>query len=167
MPVVQILPPSSRNVWYLAYGSNLSSQKFIHDRGITPLSTATVTVPGWMLAMNSSGVPYSEPAFASISPTYISDKEKAVQLIGTAYLLTPEMYKKVLASEGGGIAYTEVEVRAEGVTDEDRVKLGMKDGTVATRSLMTVLSRTACPSNRYMVYRLYLSDSSKLTQRRT
>lgn len=132
----------------------MSSRKFIHDRGITPLSMVIVTVPGWVLAMDSAGVPYSEPAFASVSPNYVSSKEKTMQLVGTAYLLTPEMYTKVLASEGGGIAYAEVEVRAEGVTDGDRVKLRVKAGTVATRSLMTVLRRRACPSKRYMVCRL-------------
>jgi len=150
MLVVQTLPPPKSNTWYLAYGSNLSKSKFVHDRGIVPISTAVVAVPGWTLVMNSAGVPYSEPSFASISPVHHIKHEKSVQLIGTAYELTPEMYKKVLASEGGGIAYAEVEVRAELLVEDGKEKLGAQAATFATRSLVTVLKRVARPSVRYM-----------------
>lgn len=161
-------PPPTENVWYLAYGSNLSSSKFIHDRGIVPLATAVVTVPGWSLAMDSAGVPYSEPAFASISPIGEGGgglrDEKRVQLIGTAYQVTPEMYTKILASEGGGIAYAEVEVRAQRL-DVDGILGGdpetpPADATFATRSLVTVLRRKARPSARYMVFILFPAESA-------
>lgn len=157
MIVTQRLPAPSGNVWYLAYGSNLSASKFIHDRQIHPVATAVVTVPGWTLIMDSAGVPYSEPAFASISAIHGVMDEKSVQLIGTAYELTPEMYRKVLASEGGGIAYAEVEVRAQ------RLVHGSAEAetqTFATRSLVTVLEREARPSKRYMVRHISLSCSS-------
>ncbi|KAH8773855.1 hypothetical protein F5883DRAFT_385437, partial [Diaporthe sp. PMI_573] len=146
-------PQPNAHVWYLAYGSNLSSSKFIHDRGITPLSTAVVSIPGWSLSMDSAGVPYSEPSFASILPAHAAGREKSVELIGTAYKLTPEMYKKVLASEGGGIAYAEVEVRAHvlhKVLADDTRRSEAGEGTVAMRSLITVLRREARPSARYM-----------------
>ncbi|KAH7303240.1 hypothetical protein B0I35DRAFT_455322 [Stachybotrys elegans] len=129
--------PPPMHVWYLAYGSNLSAAKFIHDRGITPISTAVVTVPGWTLVMDTAGVPYSEPAFASITPA----AEKSVQLVGIAYQLTPDMYRKVLASEGGGVAYAEIEVWAERITAGDKFPV---------RTLRTVLRREARPSARYM-----------------
>lgn len=104
--------------------------------------------------MDSAGVPYSEPAFASILPIRSSGNEKDVQLIGTAYQLDPGMYKKVLASEGGGIAYAEVEVRAEVLThDEDSLRGPL--GNFPVRSLVTVLQRHARPSVRYMVLRSY------------
>ncbi|KAI1457517.1 hypothetical protein F4805DRAFT_172422 [Annulohypoxylon moriforme] len=150
MLVVRTLPLPTSNVWYLAYGSNLSASKFIHDRGITPLSTAVVTIPGWTLVMDSAGTPYSEPSFASISPIYGSTREKSVQLIGTAYKLTPDMYAKVISSEGGGIAYAEVEVRAELMTQEGSEGCEFGTKTFATRSLVTVLPRMARPSVRYM-----------------
>lgn len=155
MLVVSALPQPNADVWYLAYGSNLSSAKFIRDRRITPLSTAVVTVPGWSLSMDSAGVPYSEPSFASILPAQATGREKSVQLIGTAYKLTPKMYKKVLASEGGGIAYAEVEVRAHVLHEfvaDDTCSSEAGEGTVATRSLITVLRREARPSARYMVF---------------
>lgn len=81
MLVLQTLPAPEAEIWYLAYGSNLSTKKFIHDRGITPISSVSVIVPGWTLSMDSTGVPYSEPAFASILPIHTSGSEKAVQLI--------------------------------------------------------------------------------------
>lgn len=149
MAVIQTLPPPKANTWYLAYGSNLSTAKFIHDRGITPLSAVAVTIPGWTLTMDSAGVPYSEPAFASISPIHLTGNEKAVQLIGTAYELDPEMYQKVLKSEGGGIAYAEVEVRAINLSEESPE--GAAASTFAVRSLVTVLPKKARPSARYMV----------------
>lgn len=148
MLVLQTIPVPDADVWYLAYGSNLSTKKFIHDRGITPISSVSVTVPGWTLSMDSAGVPYSEPAFASILPIHSSGSEKAVQLIGTAYQLTSEMYKKVLASEGGGIVYAEVEVWAEVLKDDEANAQKLR-----VRSLVTVLQREARPSVRYMVPR--------------
>lgn len=155
MLVVTALSRPNADVWYLAYGSNLSSAKFIHDRGITPISTAVVTVPGWRLSMDSAGVPYSEPSFASILPAHAAGLEKSVQLIGIAYKLTPEMYKTVLSSEGGGIAYAEIEVRAHVLHEflaHDTRSYEAGDGTMATRSLITVLRREARPSARYMVF---------------
>lgn len=150
MLVVQTLPAPDADIWYLAYGSNLSTKKFIHDRGINPISSVSVKVPGWTLSMDSAGVPYSEPAFASILPIHTSGSEKVVQLIGTAYQLSPEMYKKVLASEGGGIAYAEVEVWAE-VLKDDKDSARSLLGKLPVRSLVTVLQRKARPSVRYMV----------------
>jgi hypothetical protein len=155
MPVVYTLPTPKSDIWYLAYGSNLSRTKFIHDRSIIPISSALVTVPGWALAIDSAGVPYSEPGFASISPIPSLEDGTSVQLIGTAYKLTPEMYAKVLASEGGGIAYAEVEVRAQMLRqddmDDDTKRSGIPSDTFATRSLVTLLRREARPSVRYMV----------------
>jgi hypothetical protein len=153
MLVLQRLPSPITNVWYLAYGSNLAASKFIHDRGIVPLSTRVVAIPGWTLVMDSAGVPYSEPAFGSISPVFESGNEKSRELIGTAYLLTPEMYTRVIASEGGGIAYAEVEVRANSLVDPSDEKMETNAETFAVRSLVTVLRHFARPSVRYMVYR--------------
>ncbi|KAF2014405.1 hypothetical protein BU24DRAFT_423360 [Aaosphaeria arxii CBS 175.79] len=150
MLVLQTLPPPTSNVWYLAYGSNLAKSKFIHDRGIVPLATAVVLVPGWTLTMDSAGVPYSEPSFGSITPIPDSRNEKNTELLGTAYLLTPEMYTKVIASEGGGIAYAEIEVRASRVIDPSGSDLEKQNETFAVRSLITVLKHLARPSDRYL-----------------
>ncbi|OCL06617.1 hypothetical protein AOQ84DRAFT_296658 [Glonium stellatum] len=149
MAVFLTLPEPEHSIWYLAYGSNLSSTKFVHDRGIVPLATALVAVSGYALSMNSAGVPYQEPSFANISRIHLNENKKC-ELVGVAYLLNPQMYAKVVASEGGGIAYREEELEAEGVTDEDKRKLGSINGKVAMRALVTVLLREATPSERYM-----------------
>ncbi|KAI1653952.1 hypothetical protein F4813DRAFT_372595 [Daldinia decipiens] len=150
MTVFRTLTSPTTNVWYLAYGSNLSSTKFTHDRGIVPISIRLVTVPGWTLSLDSAGVPYSEPAFASISPVDRSENEKYDQLVGTAYELTPGMYTEVLASEGGGIAYAEIEVRAQVLYDDNTEPPQGTIAILATRSLITLLRREARPSIRYM-----------------
>ncbi|KAI1821874.1 hypothetical protein F4861DRAFT_431264 [Xylaria intraflava] len=148
MPVVYTLPPPESNLWYLAYGSNMSTDKFIKGRGIIPLDSVVVTVPGWTLSMDSAGVPYSEPSYGSISP--LSHDQTGVQLIGTAYKLTPEKYAQVLSSEGGGIAYAEIEVRAQTVSQDEEKGPAQGVRSFAVRSLVTVMRREARPSIRYM-----------------
>lgn len=162
MPVLLTLPPapSGTNIWYLAYGSNLSSSKFVRDRGITPLATAVVSVPGFTLALESAGFPYREPSFASIRPIDANHAEpKERQLLGTAYLVTGEQYSRIIASEGGGIAYKEVAVCVERV---DGVGEGGKeeDGggkVMEARTLISVLVRRPepRPSQRYKVSEPY------------
>ena len=56
----------SRNtVFYLAYGSNLSSKTFLGRRGIRPLSQINVVVPALRLTFDLPGLPYREPCFAN------------------------------------------------------------------------------------------------------
>lgn len=146
MVVIRTLPAPTENLWYLAYGSNLSSSKFVKDRGIVPLDTVVVSVPGFTLAMESAGVPYQEPSFASVRliDTQASPKEK--ELLGTAYLVTPEQYTHIIASEGGGIAYREVAVDVQAFHDDAGTSM-------IARTLITVMLRRPAPrpSQRYMV----------------
>jgi hypothetical protein len=53
-----------KTVLYLAYGSNLSTEKFRGDRGIEPLSQVNVYVPALRLTFDLSGIPYLEPCFS-------------------------------------------------------------------------------------------------------
>lgn len=180
MVIVLGLPPVTGNIWYLAYGSNLSSSKFVNDRGIRPLDSRVVRVPGFMLVMNTAGVPYKEPSFASIRPFDLNigkedeneredsgpDTEQQgvpTTLLGTAYLVSPEQYKRILASEGGGIAYHEAEVRIESVTSSEcevqqtqfhQVMAARQViGKWVARTLVAVIQRHPAPrpSHRYMV----------------
>lgn len=177
--VTGLLPPKG-NVWYLAYGSNLSSSKFVNDRGIVPLQSQIVRVPGYNLSMTAAGLPYREPSFASIHHTVpngniiekvhgeahgsdVQMQEHAVTLLGTAYLVTPEQYKHVLASEGGGIAYREAEVVVEPVVTKANAQLmrigdealmaSSIPGTWTARTLFAVSPRHPAPrpSHRYKV----------------
>ena len=154
MLVILSLPAPEGNIWYLAYGSNLSSSKFVKDRGIIPLDTAVVSISGYTLAMDSAGVPYQEPSFASIRPIDLNALPKQEGALGTAYLVTSEQYAQIIASEGGGIAYREVSVEVE-VVDKDRSKNGKggRPRKIDVRTLVTVLQRLPAPrpSARYMV----------------
>ncbi|OTA66115.1 hypothetical protein K449DRAFT_431589 [Hypoxylon sp. EC38] len=156
MVFIRTLPIPSENIWYLAYGSNLSSSKFVHDRGITPLDTAVVSVPNFTLSMESAGVPYQEPSFASIRPLNNNADLKKKELLGTAYLVTPQQYSHIIASEGGGIAYKEVLVEIDPVGKTSEIEApnedNLGDGHKTARTLVSVMVRQPAPrpSRRYM-----------------
>ncbi len=140
-----------KNLWYFAYGSNMSAAKFIGSRGIQPLDVARVSLPGWILTMEIPGVPYSEPAFSSIRPINGSIDRLLPEVMGVAYLISDLQYKKVIASEGGGVAYDDISVDAKPVGDEDAKRTGPRP---QVRTLGTAMTRhpPALPSKRYMVY---------------
>ncbi|MCJ1401063.1 hypothetical protein MMC11_004275 [Xylographa trunciseda] len=151
-PVIfSVSKPSDPNIWYFAYGSNMSKEKFTGSRGIRPLSAARVTLPGWKMTMGVPGMPYSEPAFSVIEQ---KDSTKKVDtytpdVTGVAYLITPEQYIKVKASEGGGIAYSDISVEARPVTCEDESLTGPRP-TIRTLGAILTKSPAAKPSERYM-----------------
>ncbi|KAI8632615.1 hypothetical protein F5Y19DRAFT_462502 [Xylariaceae sp. FL1651] len=154
MVVILTLPPPTEPVWYLAYGSNLASSKFVSDRGIVPKDVRVVSIRGFTLAMDSAGFPYSEPSFASIRPLDMNAYPKEIELLGTAYLVSPEQYTRIIASEGGGIAYREAEVQAtviQGNTEKLSLDAASQE-TMIARSLITVIVRRPDPrpSARYL-----------------
>ncbi|KAI6086514.1 hypothetical protein F4821DRAFT_238415 [Hypoxylon rubiginosum] len=138
-------------VWYFAYGSNMSSAKFTGGRGIEPIDVARVRIPGWALTMEIPGMPYSEPSFSSIAPRRDTDAEKGISfdVIGVAYLITQEQYRRVISSEGGGIAYRDICLVGEPVDEDDRAKVGYQ---IMLRTLGTAMLRhpPPVPSQRYM-----------------
>ncbi|KAI0176000.1 hypothetical protein GGR52DRAFT_340157 [Hypoxylon sp. FL1284] len=142
--------PKDELLWYLAYGSNMSSAKFTGDRGIVPLESARVRVPGWVLTMEIPGLPYSEPSFSSIAPrSSIEEKDVTPDIVGLAYLITQDQYRHVLASEGGGTAYRDIAICGEPLEAEDRGKTGH---SVLLRTLGSAMRRqpSPMPSKRYM-----------------
>ncbi|KAL4783357.1 hypothetical protein BJX76DRAFT_348666 [Aspergillus varians] len=90
------------------------------SRGIAPLKTEPVVLPSYILCFDIFGIPYAEPAFASIAP--IRDehndpqRESIPPVHGVAYLLTPDDYRRLVLSEGAGVGYDEIMVDA-GVLD--------------------------------------------------
>jgi len=158
MVLVSTLGVPEGNVWYLAYGSNLSSSKFVRDRGIKPLAAAVVAVPGLTLSMESAGVPYQEPSYASIHPVSSCANSKEITVLGTAYLVTPSQYADIIRSEGGGIAYKEISVRVIPLDKVTKLEYDSLRGTNAeelseARTLVSIMTRlpAPCPSQRYMV----------------
>jgi hypothetical protein len=137
-------------LWYFAYGSNMSKAKFTGSRGIAPIATTRVRLPHWRLIMEIPGLPYSEPAFGSITPRTALD----LDVIGVAYLITAEQYRRVIASEGGGTAYADVAVVGVGLSAEDQLKLGNGQEIRTLASSGMTRSPTPKPSLRYMVSKM-------------
>ncbi|KAK4499867.1 hypothetical protein PRZ48_008053 [Zasmidium cellare] len=127
--------PREETVLYLAYGSNLSNEKFRKDRKVKPLSQINVQVPSLRLVFDLPGIPYTEPCFANTArrdpyhdpPQYAVSKtdektallEEATKtskrekrwtkgLIGVVYEVTPQDYAHIIATEGGGAGYHDI-----------------------------------------------------------
>ena len=108
------------HVWYFAFGSNMR-KSVMERRGMQPLATETVVIPSHRLSFEVFGVPYSEPAMASItafsqSPRTSEHIHPPVQ--GVAYLLSQTDYAKLLISEGVGTGYVEVELNARPINSK-------------------------------------------------
>lgn len=104
-----------KTILYLAYGSNLSAETFKGNRGIKPLSAVNVHVPTLDLTFDLPGIPYKEPCFANTqyrkTTPFNSDYHKDrwhKGLIGVVYEVTPEDYRTIIATEGGGASYQDV-----------------------------------------------------------
>ena len=83
------------------------------DRGLTTLATRVVLVPSYRLSFDVFGVPYSEPAMASITTSRLPDHVSESQPVhGVALLLSKPDYVRLIVSEGAGTAYEEIEVEA-------------------------------------------------------
>jgi len=139
-------------LWYFAYGSNLSADKFTKSRGIIPLATVVARIPGWTISMSIPGLPYREPAFASIRPIDdISSAEKKLEVEGVAYLITRLQYAKIIASEGGDITYAQAKLRAEPLGEKNRMIVGGEEFLVITLANAIFKASPGRPSFRYLV----------------
>ena len=141
------------NIWYFAYGSNLNAEKFTHSRGIIPLASLQVRIPGWQLSMSIPGLPFREPAFASLEPICTAAvEEKGLEVEGVAYLISRAQYIKIIASEGGGVAYREATFFAERSRKKGEVEI--YGDRIMVRTLINAIFTTAPgrPSVRYMVF---------------
>lgn len=89
------------------------------------------------------------PAISTNSTCASSDTE-IPDVLGIAYLITADQYVKVLGSEGGGIAYEDIEVDATPVGEKDREQTGER---LKVRTLGAAIERhpPPRPSKRYMV----------------
>jgi hypothetical protein len=123
-----------KTIFYLAYGSNLSSETFLGVRGIKPLSQQNVHCPALTLTFDLPGIPYIEPCFANTRysdpsasspsapassfslppPSYTLSEYHKVRwtkgLVGVAYEVTYRDYLHIIATEGGGSSYRDIQV---------------------------------------------------------
>lgn len=104
------------NVWYFAYGSNMRGS-VMENRGVKIVAEEGAVVLSHVLRFDIFGVPYSEPAMASIAPveSLPSDQTKMLPppVHGVAYLVSHADYVRLLVSEGAGTAYEEIELQAQ------------------------------------------------------
>jgi hypothetical protein len=161
---------SSASVWYFAYGSNMRAS-VMTGRGLHIAATQAVVLPSHMLTFDIFGIPYTEPAMASISPrprphSGIQNRcgiplEQAPDVHGAAYLLSKSDFTKLVLSEGAGTAYREIEVEAlvlpppGNVTDTSEVTVEVTSASTSIRA-KTLVARypfrpNAAPSARYLV----------------
>lgn len=140
---------SEKVIFYLAYGSNLAAETFLGRRGIRPLSSVNVAVPSLRLRFDLPGIPYAEPCFANSGPRQGSDRDTPEDsedaddmtlmldhdqlesqeyhkdrwhkpMVGVVYGLTPQDYAHVIATEGGGTSYKDVEIPCYPLDPEDK-----------------------------------------------
>lgn len=154
------------NKWYFAYGSNMKSS-VMANRGIVPLQTKTVVVPTHCLTFDIFGIPYHEPSFASIAELAQVDKGQQFNdsagpatmippVHGVAYLLSHKDFHSLVISEGGGVAYDEIEAEAyilgEG-RHNTRAFTSQRRGKIVVHSLTAKYPwrPNGSPSARYMV----------------
>lgn len=116
-------PPTSSNLLYLAYGSNLDSGTFQGRRGIKPLSATVVTVPTLKLVFNLPGIAYFEPRVANVQPIHTESTSLLTPpLVGVVYEVTPTDYATIIATEGGGASYQDVIVDCFPVSGAEPLK---------------------------------------------
>jgi hypothetical protein len=120
--------------WYLAYGSNLSSETFRGRRGIRPLAQTNVIVPSLELTFDLPGIPYLEPCFANVRRRK-DDGANTRSLIGVAYLVTAQDYARIIATKGGGLSYEEVVIKCRRLQDSSEktiVRIGDAEAGAGT-----------------------------------
>lgn len=123
------------------------------SRGIAFLDAQAVSVPGYMLTFDVFGLPYSEPSMASVAPREIRSevgrsklKEPPPPVHGIAYLLSYPDFRRVVGSEGGGVAYREITVTGVKCNDATAENL-----TMTTLTAKYPRRPNAAPSLRYVV----------------
>jgi hypothetical protein len=135
-------------IWYFAYGSNMKST-VMNNRGITPISMQAVVVPSYVLCFDIFGIPYAEPAFASIAPLRDEQIEGGVKSLppvhGVAYLLTPDDYRRLVLTEGAGVGYDEITAYAKVIAPDQA------DILIHTLKAKYPWRPNRAPSARYMV----------------
>ncbi len=93
-------------IHYFAFGANMSSA-VLRRRGIEVLCREPARVRGYRLVFDLAGLPWVEPAFASI----VHDPEHEV--FGVLYQLAPEQLRRIDSYEGRGYSLIEVDVEGE------------------------------------------------------
>ncbi|KAJ2902515.1 AIG2-like family protein [Zalerion maritima] len=143
---------SAAGEWYFAYGANMAASVFVTRRKIQPLRNEAACIRSHALCYNVMGIPYVDPGQGSLrqlkpesdnSSTTTEPPTAAVH--GVAYLLTPEDLRRVISSEGGGVAYNIAQLNATLLGDRSSVSVAT---LIGRRNVSP--SQERLPSQRYM-----------------
>jgi len=105
---------------YFAYGSNVGSKTFSSRRNMRPIRVQNGKIRDYRLTFNVAGLPFFEPAFASVT------RSEGEETHGVCYSITKEEFRYLLQTEGSYdvvnvefIAYDGVVVKAKTLTHRD------------------------------------------------
>lgn len=112
------------------------------SRRITPLESVPGKATGWRLAFNVMGVPWLEPAMASVKQCQEADRE-CIAVHGVLHKLSPDDWRTLVKSEGGNRVYKDIEID---VTAYDGRTI--RAHTFAVRSHFEIAEQA--PSKRYL-----------------
>lgn len=94
----------SEAVYYLSYGSNMSSRYLSNIRNVDIYESLPVSIGGHEVKFNLKGIPDIEPAFANM---IVSEGKTSY---GVAHLVTPESLNSIVGSESGSYQMREISV---------------------------------------------------------
>lgn len=98
-------------VLYFAYGSNMNVKTFQGMRAMKPTRSIAVVLRGYELAFNVPGVPYVEPAFASVREARADATARFErECHGVAHKITSDEWEYLVRTEG---SYDVIDVECE------------------------------------------------------
>ena len=123
-------PPGSRV--YFAYGSNVNTKTMKGTRGITPSAAYPAVLPGYELVFNVPGLPFIEPAFASVRRVVTGKTDDApsrfarfaTETHGVAYVVTDEQWRTILRTETSYVREDVTLERFFPATAEEEIRAG-------------------------------------------
>ncbi|KAF7931296.1 uncharacterized protein EAE98_002480 [Botrytis deweyae] len=133
---------SSTDKWYFSYGSNMSLSVMMKRGDLNPRRVEVAYSENYSLCFNVSGIPYTEPAMGGICERVDVDQEP---VYGVSYLLTEKEFSRLIASEGGGIAYRSIQIDVSLLSDGSNLSVY----TLAPRRPVAYGAQ-ALPSPRYL-----------------
>jgi hypothetical protein len=87
-------------VLYFAYGSNMNPFVLSGRRNVFPVTSVPAMIQDWYLNFDVIGLPYLEPAFASIGKKPMFEGQPIVH--GVLHEISDEDYRQIQITEGGG-----------------------------------------------------------------
>ncbi len=98
-------------VLYFAYGSNMNVDTFQGMRAMKPTRSSAVVLRGYELVFNVPGLPYVEPAFASVREARADASGRfELECHGVAHEITSDEWEYLVRTEG---SYDVLDVRCE------------------------------------------------------